>query len=99
MHEATLRADVDPDSLSFLHAVRVVRRHLPWLAAFSLPQDVAAIHDEVLMELADPQDRVVSSRRRRTPRRVKRKMTKYHLRPGGHRSGCGPVVALRVKAQ
>jgi hypothetical protein len=29
MHEAALRADVDPDRLSFQHAVRVVRRKLP----------------------------------------------------------------------
>ena len=29
MHEAALKADDDPDSLSFLHAVRVVRRKLP----------------------------------------------------------------------
>jgi IS4 transposase len=28
MHEAALRADEDPDQLSFLHAVRVVRRKL-----------------------------------------------------------------------
>jgi hypothetical protein len=34
MHEAALRVDVDPDTLWFLHAVRVVRRHLPRLAAF-----------------------------------------------------------------
>ena len=34
MHEAALRADVDPDRLSFLAAVRVVRRKLPLLAAF-----------------------------------------------------------------
>ena len=34
MHEAALRADEDPDRLSFLHAVRVVRRKLPLLAAF-----------------------------------------------------------------
>jgi hypothetical protein len=33
MHEAALRADEDPDRLSFLHAVRVVRRKLPLLAA------------------------------------------------------------------
>jgi len=33
MHEAALKADVDPDRLSFLHAVRVVRRKLPGLAA------------------------------------------------------------------
>jgi hypothetical protein len=29
MHEAALKADEDPDRLSFLHAVRVVRRKLP----------------------------------------------------------------------
>ncbi len=34
MHEAALRANEDPDRLSFLHAVRVVRRKLPLLAAF-----------------------------------------------------------------
>ena len=33
MHEAALRADEDPDRLSFLHAVRVVRRKLPAFAA------------------------------------------------------------------
>jgi Insertion element 4 transposase N-terminal/Transposase DDE domain len=35
MHEAALQADEDPDRLSFLHAVRVVRRKLPLYAAFS----------------------------------------------------------------
>ena len=34
MHEAALQADVDPDELSFIHAVRVVRRKLPAAAAF-----------------------------------------------------------------
>lgn len=29
MHEAALRADLDPDELSFVHAVRVIRRKLP----------------------------------------------------------------------
>jgi hypothetical protein len=33
MHEAALRADEDPDRLSFLHAVRVVRRKVPLFAA------------------------------------------------------------------
>ena len=33
MHEAALKADDDPDRLSFLHAVRVVRRKLPRLPA------------------------------------------------------------------
>ena len=35
MHEASRRAGCDPDTLSFLHAVRIVRRHLPFHAAFS----------------------------------------------------------------
>jgi hypothetical protein len=28
MHEAALKADEDPDRISFLHAVRVIRRKL-----------------------------------------------------------------------
>jgi hypothetical protein len=35
MHEAALRAGEDPDRLSFVHAVRVVRRKLPQFAALS----------------------------------------------------------------
>ena len=33
MHEAALKGDVDPDGLSFIHAVRIVRRKLPRFAA------------------------------------------------------------------
>ena len=33
MHEAALKADEDPDRLSFLHAVRVIRRKPPRFAA------------------------------------------------------------------
>jgi hypothetical protein len=33
MHQAALKADEDPDRLSFLHAVRVVQRRVPrWSA-------------------------------------------------------------------
>ena len=35
MHEAALKADEDPDHLSFSHAVRVVRRKIPLFAALS----------------------------------------------------------------
>jgi hypothetical protein len=35
VHEAALRAGEDPDRLSFLHAVRVIRRKLPLFAALS----------------------------------------------------------------
>jgi hypothetical protein len=33
MHEAAIAADVDPDQLSFVHAVRVIRRKLPFYVA------------------------------------------------------------------
>jgi len=35
MHEAALQAGVDPDRLSFVHTVQVVRRKLPLFVAFS----------------------------------------------------------------
>ena len=40
MHEAALKADKDPDRLSFLHAVRVIRRKLP--AFLAIPPSVQA---------------------------------------------------------
>ena len=40
MHEAALKADEDPDRLSFLHAVRVIRRKLPRFAV--IPPSPAA---------------------------------------------------------
>ena len=35
IHDASRQAGCDPDSLSFTHTVRIVRRHLPFHAAFS----------------------------------------------------------------
>ena len=35
MHEASIKGDIDPDKLSFVHAVRVVRRKLRGSTAFS----------------------------------------------------------------
>ena len=35
MHEAALKADEDPDRLSFVHAVRVIRRKLHQLSRYS----------------------------------------------------------------
>jgi hypothetical protein len=35
MHEASLKADIDPDELSFTHSLRVIRRTLPLVATVS----------------------------------------------------------------
>ena len=37
MHEAALKGGQDPDHLSFVHAVRVIRRKLPLFVALSPP--------------------------------------------------------------
>lgn len=78
MHEAAMRTDEDPDRLSFLHAVRVVRRKLHLYGAIP-PRHKRKFHNAVLDEI--PQERVVSSRNRRNPQGVKRKMSNFSLRP------------------
>jgi len=42
MHEAALQADEDPDRLSFVHAVRVIRRKLPLFLAIPPLQEARA---------------------------------------------------------
>ena len=78
MHEAALQADEDPDRLSFLHAVRVVRRKLPQFAALP-PSGQAPCMGRCWTRFW----RSVwqCSRGRQVPRGVKRKMSGYPLRP------------------
>jgi hypothetical protein len=80
MHEAVLAANEDPDRLSFTHAVRVICRQLPQLAA-SPPRRWRAYHDALPWEILE--ERVVSSRGRRIARGVKRKLSNYQIRPPG----------------
>lgn len=40
MHEAAIVADVDPDQLSFVHAVRVIRRKLPLYVAIPPSEEI-----------------------------------------------------------
>src|SRR3712207_1335162 len=58
MHEAALRAEEDPGRLSFLHAVRVVRRKLPLSAAVP-PRARRALREAALAEILE--ERVASS--------------------------------------
>ena len=77
MHEAAVEAGLDPDCLSFLHAVRGVRLRLPPFV-MTAPSQRAALRESVLEEiLGEPVD---SSRGRRNSRAVKRKMSSYPLK-------------------
>jgi hypothetical protein len=50
MHEPALEADHDPDRLSHVHAVRVIRRNLPRAAAIP-PRAKKAFHRAVLRDI------------------------------------------------
>ena len=76
---AAAAADLDPDVLSFVHAIRVVRRRLqnPGPHRRSLAARVRDLGREMQEEW------VVSSRGLRRPRGVKRKMSNYPIRRPG----------------
>lgn len=74
----------DPDRLSFTHTVRVVRRKLASPGPVFPPARIEAWLHEIASELA------VSSRGRRVPRGVKRKMSGYALPRG--RAPTAPVI-------
>ncbi len=62
MHKAALKGDTDPDTLLFIHTVRVIHRKLPRF--FSIPpKEKNVFHEVVLNEILE--ERVVSSRGRR----------------------------------
>ena len=74
MTDASSKAGVDPDTLSFLHTVRIVRRHVPFHAAFP-PRRRRRMMALLLLEIiAVPAEQ---SRGRHNPRVVKRKMSKF----------------------
>ena len=96
IHEAALRADEDPDRISFLHTVRVVRRKLPAAIAIPPPRMSKAFRDAVRDEIF--QERVVSSRNRRNPRGVKRKTSNFPVRRRGSAPlpSVNPVEATKI---
>ena len=77
MLEAAVKAGLDPARLSFLHAVRVVRRRLA-LFVMTPPSQRAALHESVLQEILE--ERVDSSGGRRNPRAVTHTMSSYPLK-------------------
>ena len=77
MHEAALRAQIDPDRLSFTHALNVLQAAIPefqMTAADLSPK----LYARLLNDLAA---RPLPERRLRTnPRVVKRKMSNFRLK-------------------
>jgi hypothetical protein len=81
MHDAALHADVDPDRLSFVHALQVLHEALPefqMIAADHLPR----LYRRLLQDIAA--HRLPARRLRSNPRVVKRKMSNFHLKRPEH---------------
>ena len=83
MTEAAATSQVTAETLSFVRAVRVLKRRLPGSGAFPHEQRKAWF-DSVLAEIAS--GRAVRSHGKRNPRGVRRKMTAYHVR-----KRCDPI--------
>jgi hypothetical protein len=77
MHEAALSADVDPDRLSFVGAVRVIQNALPEFQ-MTAPDQLPHLYRRLLHDIAAK--RIPRRRLRVNPRVVKRKMSKFPLK-------------------
>jgi hypothetical protein len=81
MHEAAVQADLDPDRLSFTHALAVVQAAIPEFQ-MTAPELLPKLHARLLNDLAA---KPLPERRLRTnPRVVKRKMSNFRLKRPDH---------------
>jgi hypothetical protein len=92
MHEAAVQAEVDPDRLSFVHAVRVLQDAI---AEFQMvaPEQVPQLYQRLLRDIATEQ--VPERRLRCNPRVVKRKMSSFRLKRPEHARPRKPVGTFR----
>jgi hypothetical protein len=92
MHQAAVQAGVDPDRISFVHALRVLQDAIPefeMTATEQLPQLYTRL-------LADTADELLPARRERiNPRVVKRKMSNFKLKRAEHYHWPQPTCSFR----
>ena len=81
MHEAALHADVDPDRLSFVHALAIVRDAVPEFQMVA-PGQQQALYARLLQDIAAK--RLPARRARSNARVVKRKMSNFKLKRAEH---------------
>jgi hypothetical protein len=92
MHEAALLSDIDPDRLSFVQALEVVRDAV---AEFQMvaPEQVAALYARLLSDIAAK--RLPQRRVRSNPRVVKQKMSNFKLKRAEHYRPPKPYDSFR----
>jgi hypothetical protein len=94
MHEAAVKADLDPDRLSFVGALHVVQDLIPQFAIVSRAQRRrlgAYLLDEIARE------RLPERRPRAYPRVIRRKMSKWPLKRDKHKHWPQPTMPLHQR--
>ena len=92
MHQAALKAGIDPDRLSFVHALRVLQDAIPEFQMIA-SEDHQRFYDRMLHDIAS--QRLPKRRPRSNPRVVKCKMSKFPLKREEHRTALKPRGPLR----
>jgi hypothetical protein len=92
MHEAARQADLDPDQLSFVHALRVIADAIPEFQMVALDQ-LDQLYARLLQDIAD--SRIPKRRLRSNPRVVKRKMSNFGLKRPEHHRWPQPTLSFR----
>ncbi len=92
MHEAALQADVDPDRISFVHALRLLQDAIPDFQ-MTVPEQLPRLYQRLLKDMVD---KLLPPRRTRTnPRVVKRKMSNFKLKRAEHYHCPQPQCSFR----
>jgi hypothetical protein len=81
MHEAALQADVDPDRISFVHALHVIQGAIPQFQ-MTTPDDLPRLYVRLLRDIAH--DLLPPRGTRTNPRVVRRKMSNFKLKRPEH---------------
>lgn len=92
MHEAALQADIDPDRLSFVHAVEVIKDAIPEFQIVAEDQR-DQLYQRLLRDIAQ---RPLPERRNRVnPRVVKQKMSNFLRKRQKHYQWPQPEISFR----
>ena len=88
MHEAALQVGLDPDRLSFINSLRIIRNAIPEFQQIA-PEYIPLLYQRLLDDIARE---VLPPRRDRSyPRVVKRKMSKFALKRPEHENWPQPL--------
>jgi hypothetical protein len=100
MVQAAQQAQLDPDRLSFIGAIRVLQKAVPEFQ-MTAPEQLPALYQRLLRDIS--RKRLPPRRLRSNPRVVKRKMSNFKLKRVEHRAWPQPAVrsfrqAIEVKS-